>query len=79
MSYYEENSVQPIDGCVRIMNPLSRDLGVLRQSLLYGGLESISRNVNHKNPDLKFYEFGNCYHYDGEQGASAQRANDERR
>ena len=64
MSYYEENSVLPIDGCVRIMNPLSRDLGVLRQSLLYGGLESISRNVNHKNPDLKFYEFGNCYHYD---------------
>jgi phenylalanyl-tRNA synthetase beta chain len=64
MAYYEGNDVLPIDSCVRILNPLSQDLGVLRQSLLYGGLESISRNVNRKNPDLKFYEFGNCYHYD---------------
>ena len=46
------------------MNPLSSDLGVLRQTLLYGGLESIQRNVNRKNSNLKFYEFGNCYHYD---------------
>ncbi|MBR4547171.1 MAG: phenylalanine--tRNA ligase subunit beta [Paludibacteraceae bacterium] len=67
MSYYEGNQVLPIDGCVRIMNPLSQDLGVLRQTLLYGGLESISRNVNSKNPDLKFYEFGNCYHFDGQR------------
>ena len=67
MSYYEGNAVLPIDNCVRIMNPLSQDLGVLRQSLLYGGLESISRNVNRKNADLKFYEFGNCYHFDKEK------------
>jgi phenylalanyl-tRNA synthetase beta chain len=45
------------------MNPLSQDLGVMRQTLLFGGLESIARNANRKNSDLKFYEFGNCYHY----------------
>ena len=49
--------------CVTIMNPLSQDLGVMRQTLLFGGLESIARNANRKNSDLKFYEFGNCYHY----------------
>lgn len=48
--------------CVTIMNPLSSDLGVMRQTLLFGGLESIARNANRKNNDLKFYEFGNCYH-----------------
>jgi phenylalanyl-tRNA synthetase beta chain len=48
------------------MNPLSQDLGVMRQTLLFGGLESIARNANRKNSDLKFYEFGNCYHYNGE-------------
>jgi len=47
------------------MNPLSQDLGVMRQTLLFGGLESIARNANRKNSDLKFYEFGNCYHYNG--------------
>ena len=52
--------------CVTIMNPLSQDLGVMRQTLLFGGLESIARNANRKNSDLKFYEFGNCYHYNGE-------------
>jgi len=64
ISYYDGNDVLPLEHCVKIMNPLSGDLGVMRQSLLFGGLESISRNVNRKNQDLKFYEFGNCYHYD---------------
>ena len=49
--------------CVRIMNPLSSDLNVMRQTLLFGGLESLARNINHKRGDLKFYEFGNCYFY----------------
>jgi len=52
--------------CVTIMNPLSSDLGVMRQTLLFGGLESIARNANRKNNDLKFYEFGNCYHYNND-------------
>ena len=47
---------------VEILNPLSNDLNVLRQSLLFGGLESIAHNQNRQNADLKFYEFGNTYH-----------------
>lgn len=47
---------------VNIINPLSADLSVLRQSLLYSGLESISYNINRKNNNLKFFEFGKTYH-----------------
>ena len=64
VSYYENLEQLPLANCVKIMNPLSSDLGVMRQTLLFGGLESIARNANRKNSDLKFYEFGNCYHYD---------------
>ena len=63
VSYYESLEQMPLAHCVKIMNPLSQDLGVMRQTLLFGGLESIARNANRKNSDLKFYEFGNCYHY----------------
>ncbi len=63
VSYYESLQTMPLDQCVKIMNPLSQDLGVMRQTLLFGGLESIARNVNRKNGDLRLYEFGNCYHY----------------
>ncbi len=66
-SYYENNTVYPIANSVRILNPLSQDLALLRQSLLFGGLESIQRNVNRKNADLKFYEFGNVYRYNAER------------
>jgi len=66
VSYYEPLAQLTLDTCVKIMNPLSQDLGVMRQTLLFGGLESIARNANRKNADLKFYEFGNCYHYNGE-------------
>ncbi|MBO5619296.1 MAG: phenylalanine--tRNA ligase subunit beta [Paludibacteraceae bacterium] len=64
VSYYEPLTKLSIDTCVKIMNPLSQDLGVMRQTLLFGGLESIARNANRKNNDLRLYEFGNCYHYD---------------
>ena len=43
------------------------DLNVMRQTLLFGGLESLARNINHKRGDLKFYEFGNCYFYDSDK------------
>ncbi len=52
---------------VRIMNPLSSDLGVMRQTLLYGGLESIEHNVKRKAQNLRFFEFGNCYFFDPEK------------
>jgi len=50
------------DANVVMLNPLSNDLGVMRQSLLFSGLESISYNINRKNNSLKFYEFGKTYH-----------------
>ncbi|WP_431136782.1 phenylalanine--tRNA ligase subunit beta [Psychroserpens mesophilus] len=51
---------------VEMLNPLSNDLSVMRQSLLFSGLESVSYNINRKRDDLKLYEFGKTYHnYDG--------------
>ena len=64
VSYYEGSAIYPIDNCVKLLNPLSGDLGVLRQTLLYGGLESIAHNINHKSGNLRFYEFGNVYSFD---------------
>src|SRR5690606_39758640 len=46
---------------VTIVNPLSQDLSVMRQTLLFGGLEAIQYNINHKNSSLKLFEFGNSY------------------
>lgn len=64
-SYYENNPVFPIGNTVKLFNPLSNDLGSMRQTLLYGGLESVAHNANRKNPDLRLYEFGNCYFFNG--------------
>ncbi len=72
VSYYEPLEQLSLATCVKIMNPLSQDLGVMRQTLLFGGLESIQRNANRKNADLKFYEFGNCYHYSAQKIADRQ-------
>jgi len=52
---------------VRIMNPLSSDLNVMRQTLLYGGLESIAHNANRRNQNLRFFEFGNVYTFSPEK------------
>ena len=49
------------------MNPLSSDLNVLRETLLFGGLESIAHNVNRKNSNLRFFEFGNVYLFSPEK------------
>ena len=62
-AYYDELSSYPSANLVRLINPLSSDLNVMRETLLFGGLETIARNANHKNPDLKLFEFGNCYYY----------------
>ena len=56
-----------VQNLVRIMNPLSSDLNVMRQTLLFGGLESIAHNVNRKNANLRFFEFGNVYFFDPEK------------
>jgi phenylalanyl-tRNA synthetase beta chain len=67
-SYYDDmETVCKAENLVRLLNPLSQDLGVLRQTLLFGGLESISHNVNRREADLKFFEFGNCYYFNAEK------------
>lgn len=66
-SYYENNESFPFSRCVTLLNPLSNDLSVMRQTLLYGGLESIAYNRNRRNNDLRFYEFGNCYFLDADR------------
>lgn len=68
VAYYESGQQSyPVANCVKLMNPLSQDLAVLRQTLLFGGLECISRNSNRRMPDLKFFEYGNCYRFDAEK------------
>lgn len=63
-SYYDNLKSYPAENCVKIFNPLSNDLNVMRQTLLFGMLEAIQLNTNFRNPDLKLYEFGNVYTYD---------------
>lgn len=60
-SYYENTEAYDSKKTIHIFNPLSSDLGVLRQTMLHGGLEAIALNTNRRNKDLKLYEFGNCY------------------
>ena len=64
--YYDELESFKSENLVRLMNPLSNDLNVMRQTMLFGGLESIQRNVSRKFTDLSFFEFGNCYRFDAE-------------
>ena len=66
-AYYEGLESYKPENLVRLMNPLSNDLNVMRATLLFGGLESICHNANRKNADLKFFEFGNCYHFNAEK------------
>ena len=66
-AYYEGRNAYPVENSVKIMNPLSTDLNVMRQTLLFGGLESIQHNVNRKRQNLRFFEFGNVYTYDPEK------------
>ncbi len=62
-AYYDKLATYAPDNLVRVLNPLSSDLNVMRQTLLFGGLESIAHNVNRKNANLRFFETGNCYYY----------------
>lgn len=62
--YYDGLQSFKSDNLVRLINPLSNDLNVMRQTLLFGGLETIAHNINHKSANLRLFEFGNCYSYD---------------
>ena len=72
-AYYADLATYPVDNAVRLLNPLSNDLNVMRQTLLFGGLESIAHNVNRKAPDLMFYEFGNVYFFKPGVESTAER------
>ena len=66
-AYYEGRNAYATDNSVRIMNPLSNDLNVMRQTLLFGGLESLEYNIKRQNANLRLFEFGNVYHFDPER------------
>ena len=66
-AYYTDSEVYPVSNSVNLLNPLSGDLNVMRQTLLYGGLENIIHNANRKHADLNLYEFGNCYSFDADK------------
>jgi phenylalanyl-tRNA synthetase beta chain len=59
-AYYEGLETFPAERCAVLKTPLSADLNVVRQTLLFGGMESIAHNVKRKNGNLRFFEFGNC-------------------
>lgn len=72
-SYYVDNNVFDENKSVKILNPLSSELNVLRQNLLFGGLETISRNLKHKRRDIKTFEFGNQYLFNNPEAESVDK------
>ena len=62
-AHYSQLTSYPESNCVKLLNPLSNDLNALRQSLLFGGLESIAHNINRRSGNLRMYEFGNVYSF----------------
>ena len=66
-AYYDGLESYKSEELVKLLNPLSQDLNALRQTLLFGGLESIARNISYRNTDLRFFEYGNCYRFQAEK------------
>lgn len=69
-AYYADLDSMPASHCVKLLNPLSTDLNVMRQTLLFGGLESLAHNINRRESDLLMYEFGNVYTSDPESAGN---------
>ncbi len=74
-SYYEKNTAFDEKLSVKLFNPLSQDLNVMRQSLLFGGLEAIIYNINRKRRNLKLFEFGTCYRIKNKEKATDSTRN----
>lgn len=70
--YYEGLEQYPAAHCVKLLNPLSNDLNVMRQTLLFGGLESAAHNINRRSSDLMMYEFGNVYFFNPDAQSTAE-------
>ncbi len=77
--YYKGLKQYKTEHLVRLFNPLSSDLAVMRQTLLFGGLDSIKRNINYKNTDLRLYEIGNVYFYNKDAEEFKQKYNEQKR
>ena len=60
-AYYDELETYPETSSIKLENPLSADLNVMRQTLLFGGLQNAEFNIKHKHKNIRFFEFGNCY------------------
>lgn len=73
VSYYDGLGMYPLDNCVRLLNPLSSDLAVMRQTLVFGGLESLAHNINRKSANLLMYEFGNVYSFDPQAESTEEK------
>lgn len=71
-AYYEPLATFPASNAVELLNPLSQDLNVMRQTLLFGGLEVLSHNINRKASSLALYEFGNVYSRDPQALSDAE-------
>jgi phenylalanyl-tRNA synthetase beta chain len=71
--YYADLQQYPASHCVKLLNPLSQDLNVMRQTLLFGGLESLAHNINRKNKDLALYETGNVYFLNPEVASTTEK------
>lgn len=69
-SYYEQSETFKPENTVMLFNPLSSDLNAMRQSLLFGGLETIAYNINRKNSSLRLFEFGKTYTYHQKEGGN---------
>ncbi|HAN79126.1 MAG TPA: phenylalanine--tRNA ligase subunit beta, partial [Bacteroidales bacterium] len=62
-SYYDGLQQHSASSSAKILNPLSNDLNVLRQTLFFGLMEAVKRNKNYKTGNIRLFEFGNCYSY----------------
>jgi phenylalanyl-tRNA synthetase beta chain len=71
--YYADLQQYPASHCVKLLNPLSQDLNVMRQTLLFGGLESLAHNINRKSKDLALYETGNVYFRNPEVASTTEK------
>ncbi len=71
-AFYSDLTIYPANRCVKLLNPLSNDLNVMRQTLLFGGLNSLAYNINRKEADLAMYEFGNVYFFNQSAESTAE-------
>ena len=72
--YYDNCKTYPADQLVHIVNPLSSDLNVMRQTLIFNALEVVERNINHQNNNLRLFEIGNCYSFQPKEDAPDPKA-----